>query len=424
MNEKEWIDRLRQKEQDYVEPAPEGLWDDIDKGLPAMSPNQKTKVIPFWYRIGGIAASVALLIGLGSLFLFLNDGQQPVLISDGRLAGKVDNRSVINRKKPVNSASANLVAQNISTSAQHSSPIVSENSVNATDISTIMEEKHETISTDTVAEAMSVTKKDEEKNNTETKKSGYSNSHYPTASSRDIIIPKRNNTISLTAYAGNMMVNSNSVQSGYGPIVGEFIPGDGDLSNIPEGSDPAADILVGNQDEEVETKTSHKLPIRFGVNVNIPVYERLGIETGVTYSILHSTTTSGSKSNLFDTKQTLHYIGIPLKATYEIWNHRSFSLYAAAGGMVEKCVHGRSTTDFIIGNEVASSETENVKEGRLQFSVNAGLGIKWNITDRINLFAEPGVSYYLNNHSGVENSYKDKPFNFDLKIGLRFNINP
>lgn len=422
MNEKEWIDRLRQKEQDYVEPAPEGLWDDIDKGLPDVSSYQKPKVISFWYRIGGIAASVALLIGLGGLFLFLNDEQQPVIISDGNLAEKVDNRSVINRQKPVNSASTNLLAQNISTLAQNSSPIVSENSMKVTDIPTTIEEKHETISTDSVTET--TPSRNEEKNNTETVKSGYSNSHYPTASSRDIIIPKRNNTISLTAYAGNMMVNSNSVQSGYGPIVGEFIPGDGDLSNIPEGSDPAADILVGNQDEDVETKTSHKLPIRFGVNVNIPVYDRLGIETGITYSILHSNTTSGSKSNLFDTRQTLHYIGIPLKATYEIWNHRSFSLYAAAGGMVEKCVHGRSTTDFIIGNEVASSETENVKERRLQFSVNAGLGIKWNITDQINLFAEPGVSYYFNNHSGVENSYKDKPFNFDLKIGLRFNINP
>ena len=173
----------------------------------------------------------------------------------------------------------------------------------------------------------------------------------------------------------------------------------------------------------METKTTHRLPIRFGVSVSIPVYEKLNIETGLTYSILSSTTESGTKSNLFDTEQTLHYIGIPVRATYDVWDSRSFGVYATGGGMVEKCVYGRSVTDFVIGNEVASSETEKIHERQFQFSVMAGIGIKWNITKSVNLFAEPGVSYYIDNNSNIINSYKDKPFNFDLKIGLRFNIN-
>ncbi len=421
MNEKEWIDRLRQKEQDYMEPAPDGLWDEIDKGLTSVSSHQKPKVNPVWYRIGGIAAAVALIIGLGSIFLFFNNNPQPVLYSDSNPAIKIEKQESMDRQPVVKSMPSNVLAQNTAIQAQHTTPVFTEVSERVPVVPADNTETREVISIDTITVSSPINSP--EKNIPDNTNAGNNRDYYLTGMSNDIIIPKRHNTVTLTAYAGNMMVNSNSSQSGYTPIVSSLIPDNRVLLDTPVGSNPATDILLGNQGEEVGTKTTHKLPIRFGVNVSISIYNKLGIETGITYSILSSSTTSGSKSDMFDTDQKLHYIGIPLKATYEIWGRKSFGIYATGGGMVEKCVYGRSVTDFVIGNEVASSETEKIKERQLQFSVNAGLGIKWNITDYMNLFIEPGTSYYFDNHSDVINSYKDKPLNFDMKIGLSFNIN-
>ena len=60
---------------------------------------------------------------------------------------------------------------------------------------------------------------------------------------------------------------------------------------------------------------------------------------------------------------------------------------------------------------------------KLQFSVVAAAGLQFNITDRFGIYAEPGMSYYFDNGSEVSTIYKDRPFNFDMKIGLRFSFN-
>ena len=103
----------------------------------------------------------------------------------------------------------------------------------------------------------------------------------------NLALSSNHKTISFTAYAGNQLINSNTFQSGYSPITESFIPNDGDLSDVVVGENPVSDILWLNQGENVKTKTTHRLPIRFGINVSIPVYERLSIETGLAYSNFH-----------------------------------------------------------------------------------------------------------------------------------------
>lgn len=169
---------------------------------------------------------------------------------------------------------------------------------------------------------------------------------------------------------------------------------------------------------QVRTKTRHNLPLRFGVNVSFPLSGRLSLESGVTYSILSSTTTSGSDTRRDESHQRLHYIGIPLRLRCDIWSTGRLGIYASGGGMAEKCVYGRRT-DTVEGRQPT---TQNVSESRLQFSVAASAGILYSITRSLDLFVEPGASYHFDNGSSVKNSYKDRPLNFDLKAGVRFNI--
>ena len=38
------------------------------------------------------------------------------------------------------------------------------------------------------------------------------------------------------------------------------------------------------------------------------------------------------------------------------------------------------------------------------------------------IYAEPGVAYYFDNESSLPTIYQEKPFNFNLNMGLRFNL--
>ncbi|WP_081785472.1 hypothetical protein [Segatella baroniae] len=89
---------------------------------------------------------------------------------------------------------------------------------------------------------------------------------------------------------------------------------------------------------------------------------------------------------------------------------------------VEKLVSGKLSA---AGKGTADTElpTRNIKEKQLQFSANAAVGAELRLRNGVSAYVESGVSRYFNNHSEVENIYKDKPTNFNLNVGLRIYLN-
>ena len=59
----------------------------------------------------------------------------------------------------------------------------------------------------------------------------------------------------------------------------------------------------------------------------------------------------------------------------------------------------------------------------MQFSVNTAVGAEFKLSNNISIFAEPGVGYYFNNGSNVDNVYKKLPTRFNLNAGFRVNLN-
>jgi len=82
-------------------------------------------------------------------------------------------------------------------------------------------------------------------------------------------------------------------------------------------------------------------------------------------------------------------------------------------------VNGQLKFTQVSAQEQQHSETISLKEHRLQWSVNAAVGLEYRLTKQFHLYAEPGVSHYFNNGSDLQNSYKDKPTGFQLQIGVR-----
>ena len=94
----------------------------------------------------------------------------------------------------------------------------------------------------------------------------------------------------------------------------------------------------------------------------------------------------------------------------------------AGGGMVEKSLRAKATTSYVLNGREMNTETNKLSMKELQWSVNAAAGIQLNITKEVGIYAEPGVGYYFDNGSDVKTAYSDNPFNFNMKLGLRYSI--
>lgn len=154
------------------------------------------------------------------------------------------------------------------------------------------------------------------------------------------------------------------------------------------------------------SEIKHKQPISFGLSVRKNLTNGFSVESGVTYTMLSSEGKSVSNSSE-KIEQKLHYIGIPVRGNWDFVNSKRFTVYLAAGGMIEKCVYGKVGT-----------HKQTVKP--LQFSLMGGVGGQLNISNRIGIYIEPGVSYYFDDGSDVETIRKETPLNFNLQGGIRF----
>lgn len=101
--------------------------------------------------------------------------------------------------------------------------------------------------------------------------------------------------------------------------------------------DSKASAIVYNQ-PEVQEEYSHKIPVKVGLTARYNITGRLGVETGLTYSILSSSVKTGNSEtgkNWSAGSQTLHYLGIPLNISFNILNSRYVNIYVTGGGMME-----------------------------------------------------------------------------------------
>ena len=182
-------------------------------------------------------------------------------------------------------------------------------------------------------------------------------------------------------------------------------------------------FVVYNQ-PEVETKYSHKLPVKFGVSFRYGFNEKLGIESGLTYTLLNSTftTAAGTANGTTTGKQTLHYIGIPLNVTYNIIGSKLFNVYASAGGAMEKAVGGYFETTGHVDGKRSETNRNSLKPKELQWSLNASAGAQVNVLNQLGLYVEPGISYIIPSGSHVRSIYTDKKLDFSIGFGIRFNF--
>lgn len=184
----------------------------------------------------------------------------------------------------------------------------------------------------------------------------------------------------------------------------------------------SAGTIVFNQ-PEVNDSYTHKMPVKLGLTARYAFTNLLGIESGLTYSLLQSDIKRGSESTTgawSSSDQTLHYLGVPLNLTFNFLNSRYVDIYASAGGMMEFGVKGSIKTTDHLNNSMTSTHQNAITPKGLLWSVNATAGVQVNVLPSLGLYVEPGMSHHFKNDRQPRSSYTDRPTNFALGFGLRY----
>ncbi|MCT2563387.1 PorT family protein [Chryseobacterium herbae] len=461
----QWLNDLHRKMEDHEEDIPDGLWEDIkdelfseeeENGIAGAmifgDDEEKENINPstpgrrsLWYRVGGIAAAIAMLFFTGKLLLDMNaekanpqvtkrsenvdntkktgeETTDPVLADtqDKTKADQVEKYSTIGNiltgKTNTEQILKNILGQGI----DHDK-VISESQEKEKGAELLTKETQPTnIFPSSNENPVLKEKKEVEEifNTTENELH-----EKIAATEKPKLKGRQSKKWMLSMLTGNVSSNSSEQKfPGYASISGSPMTFS-DVWMSGTETDPLTELLLANQSKEVEARIRHKIPVTFGLSMYYNIGKRWGIGTGVNYTKLTSELHSGSNSNYIKGEQSVHYIGIPVQVNYNVIQKGRFTGYVTGGVLAEKAVAGKLRTKYIVNDEVTETQEERLDVKPVQFSVNSAVGLQVKIIDKIGIYAEPGIGYHFKNDSQLNTIYKEKPLNFNMKFGIRLLLN-
>ena len=388
----DWKENIREKMSGYSEPAPEGLLEEILAAADKDRRRQRNAIV--------LLSSMAAAAVLAAVAVFMPDEEygtyspdaSGIVLSDSPEVIRIDRIPPASEMKDFPRPDRNAIAAG----------------------------GYDALAGNTSVDDKSIVRQDSKKNESvDGNEESFSDGGYGW---KDILLAeagreKRKGRPVFGVYASGFSGGATR-HSGYSQAVNTVAA----VAPMSYGDNPLAGIMMFNRSKEVGTESRHYLPLKVGVSVSYALTPRWSLESGLTYSWLLSKSKTGSESYYVDSRQTLHYLGIPLNVNFHIWQNSRLDIYASAGGMLEKCVGGTVRSDYVYGGDVRESDRENLTVKPLQWSVGASAGLQFRLSDVVGLYLEPGVTYHFGNGSGVESAYSVHPLNFNLNLGLRFSL--
>ena len=175
----------------------------------------------------------------------------------------------------------------------------------------------------------------------------------------------------------------------------------------------------GTGTDNIVRKSHHYMPVNFSLALKYRLNSRFALETGLSYSRLKSEFEMGSNGNTINEQQTIHYLGIPVKGIYNIYNRKSWCLYGSLGVTTEIPLYSPFSTSYYLHGMLEATDKSTI-HAPWQWSAGIGLGLQYNFTPNIGLFAEPSLQYYIPTGTQIETYRTEHPFTFSLPIGIRF----
>ena len=382
MTDNDWIKQLQAMMDRHQEPVPDDLWQDIEKHLPEQQARRRPMTA--WPRYAAAAALVLAVIGIGSL-LWHNDNTVEGPATSSTETTGITHEPEITHELLAQNEDADSEIDEPATTNRASQPVTALKSTPTADDRNVIaqtadnEKKEQTVQE--ASETTPVEPPTEQARQPIERRNGSHVTEPPTTTTPNQTIKpafKRAN-ITLGLYASN-------------GIKPNFYSDDIYYSE---------DIYSAN----------HHAPMSMGLSVRLPLTNRLALTSGLVYTRLKSDFNSSRKHR----EQTLHYLGIPLGATYTIWRYKRFSIYAVGG--VQADFNVKATL-----KESTQTNALSIGKDRVQFSALIGPGIQLDLVHGLGIYVEPTARYYFNNGSDVANYYKEHQWNINFNGGLRFTL--
>ena len=380
----DWIEQQRQKLEGHRKTPPAGLWEGIceQMGL-TPEPVRQSQTMRRWHWVA--AAAVIALVGLFMVYQFQS---KPEMIQENSLSS-VNTESSLT-KEPVISPKP---SEDSKSTVGSKLPINSKPSVSSERPLLLAEEIHSDDGMPQQSYADTDTLQQTESSSIPANPVTHSYSHFEGNQTSYASTPTSQlDRWSLGVNAsGGLLAANTSQQTGY---IIEPLNNDGYF-----GSNASATNYV----------SEHHLPIRFGLSVNYQLTPLLALHSGISYTYLYSEFSVPLDKNV-NYDQKLHYLGIPLGVTWQLWSANHFRFYVSGGMMLEKCVSGKMD-----GNSVSQKPW--------QWSIEAAAGAEYTFTPQFGFYLEPSLGYYFNDGSSLEHYYKEHPWTPSLEFGLRLHLN-
>ncbi len=424
----DWTDTLKQKMAGYEERPSDELWAVLSEK--AGLQESRRKVIPVWFW--GLSAAAALMAGI-FVVTKVNDKSVNALggitadvavsetvVADVAVGRKQEAAKVgIKQEVKARKAKSALIAEAVPVESRVGADVV-EDSAESADTSIL---ENQDVDAVPVESSVSAVAEDVTSVNTE-EQAAMSWDEYLKETPSEKAMARRSGGFSAGIVAGGAVGGNTFGSKPTAMVMGANPLAAGVTKTDWIDKDSKASAIVYNQ-PEVQEEYSHKIPVKVGLTARYNITGRLGVETGLTYSILSSSVKIGNSEtgkNWSTGSQTLHYLGIPLNISFNILNSRYVNIYFTGGGMMEKSISGSIKTDEYVDGKFDRTLTTNISPKGLQWSVNAAAGIQANILPQLGFFVEPGVSHHFKNGSRVRSIYTDKPTDFSLGFGLRYSF--
>ena len=412
MNRDKWIQQLHDKLAEHEVPAPEGLWADIEATLaeqaPLSSPDRETlrKSRHVALRRWAVAAAFAALM-LGGGYLWWNQHEYKADVQNVQQLSEV---MPVKEEVPTqDKSSEELAMASVPKSTIHITPVQAVEAVAITEEplqettpeeAVVMPPAETVVTEQPITEEKAVETKSQT-SQTVTRELDRQMAILPAAKS------ERSLTLSLFAMNGFSNENNSNGVLMADAMVRQF---EKTYENSYESSARLTEPIYLSGYEE---RQHHHRPVSYGLTVAYPFTKRLSLTTGIVYTKLVSDFTQVMHSQQIQQQQTLHYLGIPVSLSYRLWALKGFRAYVSAGTLTYWNVATHLVTEGV---------TQQLGKDRVQWAFNGSIGVQYDILPQLGLYAEPGLSYYPDNGSRLQNFFKDKPWNMSLQVGLRINF--
>lgn len=433
MNE-QWNKDIRQKLENVRMPAPEVSWADIEKAVAGKRKQNRTRVMALWTVRAAAAAVVVATAGITIEHYHSNNNKEPIgAISKWHNATSVTDEEIINsavKAAPDNSSGLMLAEAG---AARHPKSLDDGKYSGMADGQPEYA-GHAGKGQDVAAEAYTDTPAESYR------QADAGGTERPAAKAAGEKNGERALKTSLPP-AGAGMQALTGADTGRARLEARLTMAGGlagHKASVPSSVMLAAANPIGTYDNQLQsngndtyrqqpsgqtvTDVDHRLPVRVALSLRYNINDRWSVETGLAYSYLYSEIKSGNASNTTLTEQSLNYIGLPVAVSWSVWRNNSFNIYLKGGVMMEKMVHGKAETTCRAHGCDGEYESRDIKINPLQWSASGAVGVELRLGRGFGAFMEPGAGYYFNAPDDVPTLYGDKPFNFNINLGLRYNI--